>query len=97
MDTESNVYGMWKSSCSVKRREECWRLGRKAETIADSLALSYALQALSKSSSLLSVIARYMYDAPKSGLRFIDALEGRTHAHTECVEGQRFAETWGDN
>ena len=38
-----------------------------------SIAFSYALQALSKSSSRESVIARYIYDDGKSGLRLIEA------------------------
>ena len=37
-----------------------------------SIAFSYAEHAFSKSSSRLSVIARYMYDDGKSGFRLID-------------------------
>ena len=36
------------------------------------MAFSYALQAFSKSSNLLNVIAKYMYELPKSGFKFID-------------------------
>jgi hypothetical protein len=39
------------------------------------MALSKALQAFSKSSNRLSVMARYMYELAKSGLRLMAALK----------------------